>query len=323
MVLQNYQGICCFGADRTTRIYTGFPGAATIATAFYTWQKPKGVKNIFILALGGGRRVGKNTAGDNTANRIGGGGGGAGALTVASIPAALLPDILYVQPGNGGPGGTGNGNGTNGAASYVLFYPDSAYTASNRVVLANGGSLGTAAGAAGGGGAASTGATSPISFLGICASYAGGGGAAGSTGAAGGNSTAIATGAASHCMACGGAAGGGKSTTTAFAGGTVNTGGMWQTVWGSIAGGAAGLPGTNGINYGNNFINNYESISNFLPLVSSGGSGGGAATAGSAGAGADGGFGSGGGGGGSGTTAIGSGAGGSGGAGVIIITCEF
>jgi hypothetical protein len=321
MTQQNYGGLCCFGADRLTRIYTGGDNTTTPATQFNIWNKPKGIRSVYILALGGGGGGGGGVEGTTTVARSGGGGGGAGALTRAIIPAAMLPDVLYIQPGSGGAGGAAAGNGVAGEASYVLMHPDRA-SAQNAIMVANGGSNGTGTGGGGNGGTVGTNANSPGSFFGIFLSVAGQNGGAGSTG----NATAvagIATGA--HPLASGGGGGGGRAITTGSGGSGANitTGG---TCWPTIAGGTAGTTvsvggrGNNGINYGANFINNYQSISSYLPLISTGGSGGGSGTSGAVGG--IGGCGSGGGGGGAGPVA-GGGAGGRGGPGLIIISCEF
>lgn len=327
MAQQNYGGLCCFGADRLTRIYTGIISSTAIASQFHTWNKPKGVRNIFLTVLGGGGGGGGGVAGNTTAARSGGGGGGAGALTRVIIPAALVPDILYVNPGYGGTGGAAQVNGVAGGASYVLLHPDTAVTAQNRLAYSSGGTNGLTAGGGGAGGTASANSTSPGMFFGIFISLTGGSGGAGATG----NATAVAgvaVGATNHPMSSGGGGGGGRAITTGSGGNgaTITTGGQaWRLVTGGTGGGTTtnGGTGADGIGYGENLINNYESISSYLPMKSTGGAGGGGAPDSFVGGiGGRGGFGSGGGGGGAGNTAS-AGAGGGGGPGIIIISCEF
>ena len=90
------------GAAVTSTAGTITPGATVYntVTQWQTWRKPRGVKNVFMIGVGGGSAgaVGPNSAG----NGPGGGGGGSGAQTNLWIPAMFLPDALYIQCGGGG-----------------------------------------------------------------------------------------------------------------------------------------------------------------------------------------------------------------------------
>jgi hypothetical protein len=61
--------------------------AASGSTAFFSWTKPRGVSNIYMLLIGGGGN------GDGTT------GGGSGAVSVWYGAAQNIPDILRVNPG--------------------------------------------------------------------------------------------------------------------------------------------------------------------------------------------------------------------------------
>jgi hypothetical protein len=327
-MLQQYGRI--YGGSDLVSVYNGIITGTAISTNFFTWNKPKGVRFVHMLVIGGGGGGGGGAAGALGTARSGGAGGGCGASTRLSMLACLLPDILYVQPGAGGTGGATAANGNAGGASYVTIYPDQ--TAVNTIAYAGGGGGGNAGGtgASTGGtlGAAATQALMPLGFGTANVSLiAGLAGAAGAAGAVGASITAF-TSNPSICTA--GAAGGGvdatNPTVVGFAGGAITTGGAWPT----LTGGAAGNPptiGNNGINYGLHLnANSLDILTSRYPLMSTGGCGGGGASAGTVtGArGACGGFGSGGGGGGAanGTSAAG-GEGGNGGAGLVIITCTY
>src|ERR1041385_3769926 len=77
------------------------------------WNKPRGVDMVFIYCLGSGAGGGAGLTGASGTSRGGGGGGGSAASTRLLIPAALIPDQLYVQVPAGGAAGV------NGGISYV------------------------------------------------------------------------------------------------------------------------------------------------------------------------------------------------------------
>lgn len=323
---QFYQKIYT-GSDLVS-IYTGILSPSAITSHVFTWNKPKGIRNVNILCVGGGGGGGSGGAGAAGTARSGGGGGGSGAVSKITIQASLLPDILYVQPGSGGIGALGvtNANGlagVNGGVSYVAIAPDVA-TAQNTVVYAgggNGGGLGGTVNSTGGtAGTIGSQALMPIGFAtGILHLLAGQAGSADTTGAAGGAVTPFTAGPG---ICTGGSAGGGTTAVNGqAAGGAISTAGVWPTIPGGTT---VGNPGENGINYGLHLnANSLDYLTSRYPLMSTGGTGGGGNGNGNGGRGACGGFGSGGGGGGASNGGFTGGEGGSGGAGLIIITCTY
>lgn len=275
------------------------------------WQvytKPPGVSMLYILiiAAGGG---GSRTVDGNVTSA--GGGGGSGGMTRLLIPAAFLPDTIYVRPGLGGLGATAaNTQGTAGGTSYVSIAPT---TASSNTIISQGGALlGASPVSAGGGGLASSVAISTFATLGIFNSVAGQNGTAGAN-SANGSATGLTAG-VSGSITSGGTGGGngtgfGGNITSFAAGGFVPT--MTQSARGSGGGGFDGFQ--RGLIIGAGLKS--------TPLFFTGGCGGnGVSTAVTAGRGGDAGYGGGGGGGGGGTNAGSvSGDGGNGGDGLIII----
>ncbi len=293
------------------------------------WVKPRGTTMVNIWMMSGGGGGGAGASGASPTNRCGGGSGGSGSLVQLTIPAALVPDILYVQAGQGGAGGTvgataGNAGATGGRCFVSLGSPllgtPANYSGVNTLVAA------TSTVFAGGGGGGATGATA--------------GGAAGVTSTAATTATAIghAWGQFVSVVGRAGTAGGNAGL---GGGGNINTNAV------SVApnSSGAGAPGCTGasisgsrvirsaiVGYidevGSQTLNSngnatgrpdgQAGVSVSYPLSSTGGGGGAAIFNGQAGVGGQGGFpGSGGGGGGAGVTG---GKGGDGGAGVVIIT---
>jgi len=282
-----------------------WPTGSTNLTGLQSWQKPKGVSMVFMLAVSGGGGGGGGTAGAALTLRSGGGGGACSGVSRFICPAFVLPDILYVQVGQGGTGGASGANGTAGTNSLIL---SSKTNALPNIILASqvnapGGGL-----AAGTGGTVPTVAvTQPIHTYGNWASIVGLVGGAGGSGAAGTSITAW--GAIPFSPGAGGA--GTAAIGTTFAGGAqtatalFNYGnqGYYNTT--ICAGGVAGAGGNAG------------KLST-TPFYNSGGSGGGSSDAGAGGNGGKGGIGCGGGGGGAGVTGS-AGRGGDGGPGIVII----
>src|SRR5580698_8056940 len=97
------------GGDRS-QLFLGVgtqnsPGTA----AFQVWQKPIGISMIHIALLSSGAGGGAGFTGATSTLRGGGSGGGCGGITRFIIPAACVPDVLYVYPGAGGaPGFAGD-----------------------------------------------------------------------------------------------------------------------------------------------------------------------------------------------------------------------
>jgi hypothetical protein len=284
----------------------------TTTRGWKAWNRPHGCSFIFVLSQAPGGGGGGGFTGAAGTARGGGGGGASGAMTTLLMPAFMVPDVLYLRPGNGGSGGGAGGSGIAGTVQYLARTPST----NNQdwflgISGAGGGNPGT--GAAGGtaGTAAATTTTRALAGIAITSVMGGQAGAAGGaqTGAAGGSITTPST-ALSPCT--GGAGGGGTPiANTNFAGGAITGLGPWPTIPGGLAAGGAG-------NYGfRHNVQLIESAFRSFPFLTSGGSGGGTnGAAGTGGRGGDGGWGSGGGGGGAGVTG---GAGGKGGDGFFII----
>ncbi len=113
--------------NSTTQIFTGSGAAST----FFTWHKPDGCTLLYIICVGGGGGGGTGSlngisGGSSTTTAAGGGGGGAGAICKLIIPAFMLPDTLFIQPGIGGAGAAGvtgtsssNTGGSSGSAGTI------------------------------------------------------------------------------------------------------------------------------------------------------------------------------------------------------------
>jgi len=178
-----------------------------------TWNKPNGLRRVFIACVGAGGGGGSGRRGAAGTNRFGGGGGGGGAVVWRQVAADDLPATVTVSVGVGGLGGNGIGvDDTSGNPGGVG--QDTSFGA---LVIAKGGNGGTggtaAAGTAGTGGtsAASTPASGPYAVPGTS------GGNGGS-----GNGTAPGSGMNGAAASAAGGGGGGINTsnTNATAGGT-------------------------------------------------------------------------------------------------------
>jgi hypothetical protein len=279
------------------------------------WTKPKGISMAFLMALAGGGGGGGGFT--RTAGSAGGGGAGGACSGVARlmIPAQLLPDVLYVQVGQGGLGGAASANGTTGANSYISFGHSSVVPS---VLLASGVNA-PGGGGAGTGSAGGTGGTVPTIATTITSQVFGEwfatvgivGGAGGvQTGAVGTTITAWAG------LPLSPGAGGAGCTTTDYAGGQ-------QTATAAVDFGclnfvaAAGGLVLGGVAAG--LLDGGAGITLWppnTPFIACGGAGGASNNSGTAGNGGMGGIGCGGGGGGAGTTG---GWGGNGGNGMVLI----
>jgi hypothetical protein len=274
-----------------------FTGQSTATlTQWQTWRKPRGVKNVYMIGVGGGS---SGAVGDNAAaTNVGGNGGGSGGQTCVWIPAMFLPDTLYIQAGAGGVGLFGGGGAqVGGTPTYVTIEPSSTLTANMTVLLANGGQ---AASVSGGVQAFISGM--PLAARGFYTFFAGQAGTSG--GAAGnGNGTAL-TFPTTGLMVMGGTGGGGGGNPTGGVGGsrTVPAGVpiddfFLPTQVGGIAAANTTPAGAGGSGMiVRNFIMNYGGL---------GGGGASSASGGVAGAGGNGAPGSGGGGSGGSTTVAG------------------
>src|SRR5574337_520780 len=84
----------------------------TSSTEWQTWIKPSEAKMVFIIAQSAGGGGGSPTFAAPNTSCFGGGGGGSGGLATFLIPSFFLPDMLWVQAGNGG-----NGSNTGAGAA--------------------------------------------------------------------------------------------------------------------------------------------------------------------------------------------------------------
>jgi len=150
------------GSAVTSTAGTATPGAtftvvgdATVSVLipqWQTWRKPRGIKWIYMLGVGGGASGG---CGVNTATTSGGGaGGGGGGQTTLMIPAMFVPDILYIAAGNGGPAqNTSGAVGLGGTPTYISIEPNTGMDLNKNLFWANPGTItGSAATATTGGG---------------------------------------------------------------------------------------------------------------------------------------------------------------------------
>ena len=202
------------GAAVTTTAGTATPGGVfTLSSQWQTWRKPRGVKNVYMIGVGGGSSgaVGANTAASNA----GGAAGGSGGQTCVWIPAFFVPDVLYIQCGAGGRQPTTLVSGQTqqgGGPTYVAIEPSTTLTANMTVLLANGG-----VSAATTGGALATIAGMPLAARGYYTFFVGHAGTAGG-GAGSGNGSAL-TFPITGLMVMAGAGGGGGGVNGGSGGG--------------------------------------------------------------------------------------------------------
>lgn len=253
----------------------------TTLIQYQTWRKPRGAKMLYIICVGGGASggTGSNNLGSNSG---GGAGGGSGAQSTVLIPAALVPDVLYIQAGRGGASITANTTaGAAGVPSYVLTEPLSSMA--NACCLAIG-----AAGAAGGtvptvsaGGVAGTAAAvptigmMPLAGRGVTSFFAGQqGSAGGATGIAG---TALAL-PVTGLIVSGGAGGGGSAAAGAItSGGQISSAGLDGRLYPLLSGGQGAVTPPNSGQSMQRYVPSYGSwfATNWgVPLILYGGSGG-------------------------------------------------
>ena len=187
------------------------------------WKKPRGARWIQMIGVSGGQGGG---AGINTGTTSGGGAGGqSGSQTLVQIPAMFVPDVLYIQAGQGGAGATTSGGlGGMGTITYVCIAPYTTFAAAGTFFFSTIGTAGTAATATTGGVPGSAAGATGIGGCclagrGFFRSYAGQAGAAG--GASNANGTNL-TPPLTGLMVTGGAGGGGTIASTPL-GGNINS----------------------------------------------------------------------------------------------------
>ena len=289
---------------------------ASGVNSFQVWQKPHNAKFIHFFVLGSGSGGGGGGQGPSATARRGGGSGAGGGHVNALFLANQLPDTLFINVGTGGAGGVGLASGTGGSAgalTYVMIYPDTAFTATN-VVLQSGDAAATGAGGGSGTGSAGVGSTvwtgvgSIIWQMPLAISYAGWNGVLGQTTAPPDN-TLISG------VTTGGGVGAGMNGATPQNGGSIIGFGTVPTINGGTTTSTLTIHGSGGY-----MSTNPNSVgTTYQQLIFTGGAGGASSNLAAGGAGGNGAFGCGGGGGGAGFTNLG-GAGGRGGDGLVIIT---
>ena len=251
-------------------IYSPFSSATGVGQQ--VWNKPRGCSMVYIFMLGGGGGGGGGEYDASGAGGAGGAGASSGQTTIL-MPAAFVPERLYIIVGQGGAGGTapanttaGTGGGAGGAglASYVHVQPlltgAGAPTANNILGIANPGT-GGAAGANGGSsatggtaGAVATLATMPLAGMGITQLLAGQAppAAQATVTTAPTNTTYPTTG----LLVSAGGNGGTFNGTVSIPGGQIvmPTNGLLSTITGGTTGTAVIATSSGGIGY--NFFNN-------------------------------------------------------------------
>jgi hypothetical protein len=290
------------GAAVTSTASTGSPGVSSFIFAnvqWQTWKKPRGVKWVYMLGVGGGASGGTGVITGTTSG--GGAGGGSGSQTVVMVPAMMVPDTLYIMCGNGGYPQQTNSSlpGLPGTPTFVSIEPYLGMDLNKNILWANPGNVGGTGATTATGGVAGTAASAatiaymPLAGRGFYNSIAGQAGTAGgASNATGGTLTPPTLG----LMVTGGTGGGGCNGALALAGGNFASiiTALGQDFFPALSGGSAAVTSTPAGNGLNGFI-----VRNFM--FNYGGTGGGGATtnaSGNVGAGGEGTPGCGGGGGG-------------------------
>lgn len=149
----------------------------------HVWTKPRGCKNVAIIAVGGaGGGAGPGTAGTAGTFRRGGGGGGAGGAVSAYFPSIIAPQNFYIYVGSGGAGQTSNGN--SGTPTRIKYNATTSNDTSTEFIRAPAGNGALSGVNGGGGGNTQTAATKPGIFRNFIipyASYRGWGGSSSGT----------------------------------------------------------------------------------------------------------------------------------------------
>lgn len=237
----------------------------TSFTSNGTWNKPQGLKAVFICCVGGGGGGGSGARNAAGTNRFGGGGGGGAGVTMAFFTESQISNSITVTIGNGGTGGAGvlvdntNGNPGNPGTS----------TTFGSLVRAGGGGGGgggtTAAGGAGG-----TGATPSTSNIPTYGPYGWGG----NTGASG-STTGVSNGTPGWAAGIGATPGAGNglgiSNTNTAATSAGNGGGIYEN--GIFKSGGAFGANPNGFNNQSIFLHYSQSLSSGFGLGTAGAGG--------------------------------------------------
>jgi hypothetical protein len=271
------------------------------------WTKPKWASMVYMFCLGSGASGagGNSRASLGAAVSAGGGGGGCSGFSKLAIPAAFLPERLFVRVGPARAGGAAGAPGLAGINS-IIAVTENGVANTSFILQSNANppaapAAATTTGAAGAVGTVGVIANSIFGHTGAWSSVVSVAGTAGGVNASAGPSvTPLGT-----SVFTGGAGGGGSSAgaNNLTAGGAISAvSGLLPVRLGGLAGGGDGERGFFSLN----------------PLFGTGGSGGGSNPTGTGGNGGHGAYGCGGGGGGQGVTG---GRGGNSGGGLVIIVC--
>lgn len=272
-------------------------------SAWQTWRKPRKCNYVWMMAIGGG---GGGAGGLVTSFNNIPLGGGSGAITRAMFNSSNIPDILYIQVGLGGAGGTSNTNGGSGSRSFISL---SSNTTATNVIMASG--TAAATGGSAGAGASVPGETAFTSAVGnfiTLSTFISTLGVSTPSVVATTDITPL-----TSQITCPGAGGSGLvalSPQSFIQSSSINA----TSYSPRISGGTSFTGSTNGTNGGDGYTS-------WKPFFSTGGAGGGGTYSGTSGNGGKGGIGSGGGAGGSTSSSSGgvAGRGGDGGDGLVII----
>lgn len=210
------------------------PNSTATGNGWSTWRRRPGVRMITIICVGGAGNGGLGAIGLNSA-AAGGGGGGSGGQSIVTMPAATVPEVLFLSVGY------------KGIASRVAIRPD--VQALNCVAFANAGSVGgnAAAGTAGASGGAAGVATisnMPLAGLGSIQLLAGQAGVIGGAAIGGGGLALPVTG----IRLTGGTGGGGLPAAAASGtvGGSIAAASAFPALSGGSGTATATVPGGNG-----------------------------------------------------------------------------
>lgn len=144
---------------------------------------PKNKSMVYFHCVGPGGGGGGGLTGATSTARGGGGGGSSGGTARGLFARSLLPDIVYIRIGWGGPGGAASTGGSVGSNSTDVRLVSSSFLNSTLLLGAGPGGAGAVGSTAGGsaGGIATAGSIGSIGLFGFCATTTGTSGGGGGT----------------------------------------------------------------------------------------------------------------------------------------------